>query len=334
MNFDFAKVLSRSWQITWKYKVLWIFGMLASCGRGGGGSGGGGNNSGMNYSQDPYSSQDPFNNPMVAQYADFIDSSVRWLTENMWVIWALVGLFLLIWILQIVLSILGSIGLIRGAYQAETGAEKIAFLDLLRESTGYFWRMLGLIFLLTLPIILIVFTMVFLAVFSMGATAGTSGDGAMVGGMMILTIFACCCFMFPLLILFGIYTSQATRALVIEDLGVLPSLARGWDVFRSHFWELLIMAVFLFIINLMIGIVIAIPIYIAIFPLSMSLMQGNITSWQPIIIVGVLILLYSPIAWLLSGISLAYSETAWTLTYLDLRKPPESNAPIPVEANA
>ena len=43
MNFNFGEVLTRAWQIIWKHKVLWIFGILASCGRGsGGGNGGGG----------------------------------------------------------------------------------------------------------------------------------------------------------------------------------------------------------------------------------------------------------------------------------------------------
>jgi len=47
---DIGEVLSRAWKIIWKYKVLWIFGILASCGQGGGGGGGGGN-SGYRYSQ-------------------------------------------------------------------------------------------------------------------------------------------------------------------------------------------------------------------------------------------------------------------------------------------
>jgi len=42
MNFNFGEVLTRAWQITWKYKVLWIFGILAGCTNGGGGGGGGG----------------------------------------------------------------------------------------------------------------------------------------------------------------------------------------------------------------------------------------------------------------------------------------------------
>ena len=42
MNFNFGEILTRAWQITWKYKVLWIFGILAGCTNGGGGGGGGG----------------------------------------------------------------------------------------------------------------------------------------------------------------------------------------------------------------------------------------------------------------------------------------------------
>ena len=42
MSFNFGEVLTRAWQIIWKHRVLWIFGILASCGRGGGGGNGGG----------------------------------------------------------------------------------------------------------------------------------------------------------------------------------------------------------------------------------------------------------------------------------------------------
>ena len=47
MSFNFGEVLTRAWQIIWKHRVLWIFGILASCGRGGGGGNGGGGNSGF-----------------------------------------------------------------------------------------------------------------------------------------------------------------------------------------------------------------------------------------------------------------------------------------------
>lgn len=40
---NFGEILSRAWKIIWKHKVLWIFGILAGCGRGGGGGGGSAN---------------------------------------------------------------------------------------------------------------------------------------------------------------------------------------------------------------------------------------------------------------------------------------------------
>ena len=41
---NYSEILSRAWQIIWKHKVLWIFGILAGCANSGGGGGGGGNN--------------------------------------------------------------------------------------------------------------------------------------------------------------------------------------------------------------------------------------------------------------------------------------------------
>ncbi len=35
---DYGEVLSKAWKIAWKFKVLWIFGILASCGQSRGGN--------------------------------------------------------------------------------------------------------------------------------------------------------------------------------------------------------------------------------------------------------------------------------------------------------
>ena len=47
---DFGKILTRAWEIIWKFKVLWIFGILASCGQGTSSGGGGGGNTGFQFS--------------------------------------------------------------------------------------------------------------------------------------------------------------------------------------------------------------------------------------------------------------------------------------------
>ena len=42
----YTELIQRAWKITWRYKALWIFGILLALASGGGGSGGGGSSSG------------------------------------------------------------------------------------------------------------------------------------------------------------------------------------------------------------------------------------------------------------------------------------------------
>ncbi len=46
---DYSSVLRRAWDITWRYKGLWILGILASCSGNGGSGAGGRGGSGFNY---------------------------------------------------------------------------------------------------------------------------------------------------------------------------------------------------------------------------------------------------------------------------------------------
>ena len=35
---EFGEILTKAWKIIWKFKILWVFGILSSCGHGGGGA--------------------------------------------------------------------------------------------------------------------------------------------------------------------------------------------------------------------------------------------------------------------------------------------------------
>ena len=90
MNFNFGEVLTRAWQIIWKHKVLWIFGILASCSRGNGGSGNGGSgNSGFNNGSNP------------DQFGYQFERMGQWLENNIWIVvadfWAFVSKFAVHW---------------------------------------------------------------------------------------------------------------------------------------------------------------------------------------------------------------------------------------------
>ena len=142
MNFNFGEVLTRAWQIVWKHKILWVFGILASCGQGSGNF-----NSNSNIRNDSSNFNPP---PQMLEWA-------RWIENNVAAFIAiLVAVVCIILIITTFLSTIGRIGLIRGAAQAEGGAENLVFGQLFSESMPYFWRSFGLGLLVGLPILVVV----------------------------------------------------------------------------------------------------------------------------------------------------------------------------------
>src|SRR3990172_6348588 len=110
---DFGKVLTRSWEIIWKFKALWIFGILASCGANFNVSG--------NYRMDrrdignlPPNFQRFFDNMERGFNQFFNEQNIGWII-------ALVCLAILIAILFWAIGVFGKAGLIKGALNAEAG---------------------------------------------------------------------------------------------------------------------------------------------------------------------------------------------------------------------
>jgi len=322
MNFNFGEVLTRAWQIIWKHKVLWIFGILASCGRGGGSgnSGGGGNN---------YSSSAPDLPPQFMEWA-------QWIENNLTSFIAItVAVVCVIWIVTVFLGTIGKIGLIRGTAQVEGGAESLIFGQLFSESTPYFWRMFGLSLILAVPL-LIVFAALFAGLIVFAISASGSSDAAGMGIVaMVPLMLGCFCLLIPIMFVVGMIFRQSERAIVLEELGVMPAISRGWEIFRANLGPVILMTIILGVIGFVVGLVIAIPIIIIVFPAIFAFAAGGAQNTTPLIFMGICICLYFPIALVLQGIMTAYTESAWTLTYMRLTKP-QDNEPVapPVETNA
>jgi len=326
MNFDFIEVFTRAAKITWKYKVLWIFGILASCGRSSGSS----NNSSSRSNGTP-GTNSPFSQQMLNQMESFGQRMMTWFDQNPWIIYVLIGIALISIIVQIFFNLVGTAGLVRGVVHAENGAETIPFGGLFSESLGYFWRLFGAALIIWLPI-LVVFILAILAIVIPASRSGM--DNAAVGSGMILLLFvSICCCLFPISIALNLYHFQVKRSITVENLGLFDSFARGWQVFSKNIIVLLIIGFVLFVAGFIIGILLALPLLMLMLPLLQAFIQGNITSWRPFIAVGIFALCYSPIAWFINGIVMTYTESVWTLTYLRVTKSKEE-APILVEGNA
>lgn len=316
MNFNFGEVLSRAWQITWKYKVLWIFGILAGCSNGGGGGGGGGN---TGFSTGPSDFSIP---PEIESFFSKMGDFVGWVEDNLWLFIALMVLvFLVLLVVSIFLGTIGRIGLIKGTFEAERGAEALAFGELFSTSMPYFWRVFGLSFLIGLAFFFLFVPFIIL--------------GLLTAGVAFLCLLPLICILIPLGFAVSIVIEQADRAIVLENLGIFDGLKRGWEIARSNIGPMIVMALILFGITLVAGIIIAIPIFIVVFPTIFAFAMGEGRSFTPLYIALACICLYVPVSWVLNGVVTTFSQSAWTLTYMRLTQDSEiQETPVLIEPNA
>jgi hypothetical protein len=305
---DYGEVLGRAWRIVWKYKVLWIFGIFAGCSRGGGGGGGGGN-SGTRFNV-PGSAP----SPQSEQFQQFFIQANNWIASHLWVVALFVIVLLAIIIVSILLGTIGRIGLIKGTIQGDADVERLGFGELWTESLPFFWRIFLLSLLVGLAFLVILLPAILIGVLS--------------GGVGFLCFIPLICILVPLAIVAGLVVQQAELAIVVENLGIMAGLQRGWDVLRQHLGPVLLIWLILAVIAVAVGVAIALPVLIVVLPatiafaISASAAGGSSNlSFTPLIVAGLCFVAYLPVLWVLNGILSAYLQSAWTLTYLRLTRP-------------
>jgi hypothetical protein len=305
---DYGYVLRRAGEIIWKFKVLWIFGILASCGQAGGA---GGSNSGYRFS-----SQDRVAGSYIQQLFSRINPGFIWLLVIIAIIIAIVFV-----VLAILLSTVGRVGLIQGTLKAERGANKLTFSELWREGLTYFWRVFGLNLLIGL---IILFAVLILAFLGIVLSIGTLG-------IFLVCLIPLLCLLIPVAWLVSIIIEQANVALVVENLDIIEAIKKGWHVFINNIGSMLVMGLVLILgVTIIGGFIIGLPLLAIAAPAALGITTGVLENIRNgIILSTVLFLVYLPFLLLFSGILRSYTTSAWTLTYLKLTAPPAM--PLPVE---
>ena len=297
---NYGEVLSRAWQIIWRHKILWIFGILAVL------SG----SEGFSNTQVRYSFTRRNTAPNFRQY-NFPFSQLHlqnW--EIAAIVLAVILVILLLAVIAIILGTIGEIGLIRGATKVERGASRLGLGELFSESFHYFWRII---------LINIIYWLIGVALFAL---------------FFLPIIFTCGLFvlcLLPISWFIALVFAQVRIALVADDLGLGTAISRGWQVVVQNLGVMIVMALILYlVIGLLVGTLISLPFIALLGPVAAGLALSTITNFQAALPTGAIIsliggIIYIPILIVLSGILRGYITTGWTLTYLRLTapKPPE-----------
>jgi hypothetical protein len=335
---NIGEILTKAWKIVWKFKVLWIFGIMAGCASGNrssfnngysSGGGGGGNNGGE--------IPEPFRQ-FASHPLEVIQSFIG---QYLAIIAVVVLLLCVLWFVFYSIGIMGKTGLIKGASKADAGAEKLTFGELWTESVPYFWRMFGLSLLIGLPffILILIVVVVFLVGVLNFVANGGSDRGSVMGLLGALGIFipSICCLSI-IQIIAGLIAEQARNLIVLEDKGVFEALRRGWDLFKHNFLTIILVAIILGVLGFIVGFIMIIPLALILVPVFASVVVANFNSntmMVPLIIGGLCFLAYLPVLLLLGGIEHSYIQSVWTLTYLRLTAPAPAAPPaVPETADA
>ena len=304
---DYGNILSRAWNIVWNHKWLFILGFLAALGSSGGGSGDGGNSNFSFPASEDFGSQFPSDfSEIFTQIAPFVI--------------ALVCFFIILGIVLWLVRLVGEGGLIASVNRLEAG-EKLTFSDGFAAGTKHLPSMLGLSLILYGPFLLV--GLIFAGIgISFATTSFSGGADFLAEGLGLLAIclipLACLLSIVGLVITF-IYP-MAQRGIIIEGLGVVDGIRRGWQVLRENFIEVFLLALIFLFLSIIIGIVTVIIVaplaLLFILPTFLAAMEGS-----AIFTAGtILLLIMASIGFIILAAAIgsflrAFQSTAFTLGY-------------------
>lgn len=216
---DYFDILKRAWNVTWKYKALWVLGFFVGAG---GSSGGGSGYQSSTGSGSGSPSPDIFKGPEM------------WISEHIVLVAALAAVLAIFVLVMWVLSVAAQGGIVHLVNEAEENRGVR-----LREGWSVGFRYWGRTFMIGLVLFLPMFVLILVMVVVFGASiyglvaagSGGSSDAAAAGG-----VSAFCCGL-PIFIavtagvgvIIGIVMQLAIRYGVLHDVTFGQAIKKGWQ---------------------------------------------------------------------------------------------------------
>ena len=317
---DYGNLLKRAWQIIWNHKFLWALGFLAALG----GGGGGGGNTG--WRENVQSLADPMEGLPMQEMEQAFAQFERLIAGATIAIIVLSCVFVLLGIVLWLVRLVAEAGLVDAVNKIEDGG-KSSFGEALSGGAAVLLRMVGLKILLALPIILIVGAVLIFGAVVFGATAATAVSDAagsatpFLGaiGLLLACLIPLLCIIFVLALVIAGIDLFAVRGLVIHNMGVIEAIRHGWATLRNNLGEVIVVALILFVIGLLFGLVVGLVMVpfglIFAAPTFFAVMAGGELNPGALATTGAGLLCLGLVAAILNAIWVAYQSTTFTLAY-------------------
>jgi hypothetical protein len=280
-DMDYGKLLTRAWRLMWANPFLILLGVVVALSGGGGGglrgynfgSGSGGRGFGVG----------PGGAPGMLGVPEVLLALV---------IALLVGLALIVAIALWAASTVARGGLIAGVDAIESG-ELSNFASAWRAGWQKGWRLLGIGIVPAIPGLVLLIAGLGTLALVVGLSQATGARmGAPAAGGFIALALAILCVAVPLTLVLDVFRTLANRACMLEDLGVVDSYRRGWQVLGDNLGPVIILFLIQLAINVGIGVLLIFPGFVCLLCCFL---------WPVLLAVG--------------GAVEAYISTMWTLAW-------------------
>jgi hypothetical protein len=329
-NMDYGKILARAFEITYKYRALWLFGFLMALF----GGTSGGNNFSYNFGSNG------------SRTTNNASGAFPTLPSNFWQNFALlIGLVVCIFLILIVLGIIvrfisrgALIGLVE---ELETTGTKPTIRRGFSIGANRFWQLFGIGLVINLPLVLFSLVVILVAIAPILVTVlpalarnprSTDFAPTFVGGIFGSIAMICCavlCLMVVTLVIRPFY-EFIVRVCVIDKRGVFDSIREGYRIVRANLGNVVLLYVLLIGVGIAFGILmIPVALFLIGIPVGAAFVVGIASnSLLPAILAGLVIgIPFLLILIFISGLYQVFDSTVWTEGYLAIGKPAVSQPP-------
>jgi len=298
---DYGGILKRAWVITLRYKSLWLFGLLSAI------FGGGGNyNFNLRWQLQP--DEFSWSKTSIEKFLPFLERF------PLWPLLIFICLFILIIIaLSIFVNYLSQAALI-GMVRDVEFEHKIDVGQGFKYGLSRWFPLLEITLGIWIPWIFMAILLLGItllpAIFAFAFKEKALGFFFLISGLLFLIII-----LIPSSISLTILDFFAGRYCVIENLGVLESIKRGYHLLRENIGRMLIFWLVMFGVGIGIGIILLLVFMIFAIPVALA---TEVSLFLAILITipGIFVSLF------VASLVRVFLSSAWTIAFLQLFKKP------------
>lgn len=294
-NINYIEIIKSAWQITWKNRFLWWFGLLIALSSG----------PGVNYGFNSGKKSD-FDDASIQKFAEFI--SMHW----QWIITGIIFLAVVV-IVLIILGIIARAGLIKSIHyicKNNPGGFKSGMI----EGKKYFWRLFFLGIIILVLIFASIFVLAIPVIFLVASKAYASGIFL---GFLAFLIFI------PVMILVSFLKIFGHFYIVLGDLSMWNALEKAYELFQNNLLASIIMGLLfiplgIFLMLVILAIIISLAVVFIAIGFMLYAIFGNIGA---MISVAIGIICFLAIFVVMRSAYETFAQAAWYLFFSEIAKP-------------